>query len=87
MCTTSSLCPCDLSHDAFGVTSPPWVEQTDVCENITFTRFATRVVIRYEKSLDKKNHVCFTLRFPVEAENMPNIEMSWSADTDQSATR
>ena len=36
--------PCDLSHDAFGVTPLPRVEQTDACKNITFARFATRVV-------------------------------------------
>ena len=38
-----SLWPCDLSHDAFGITSPPDLD-IDACENITFARFATRVV-------------------------------------------
>ena len=34
-------------HDAFGFTSspPPNVRMTDACENITFTRCATRAVI------------------------------------------
>ena len=48
--STPLLWPCDVSHDAFGVTPPPpywtqWV--THACENITFIRFATRVVNIY----------------------------------------
>ena len=40
---TSPVWPCDLSHDAFGLTSLlPRVGQIDACESITFTRFATR---------------------------------------------
>ena len=42
------LWPWDLSHDAFGVTSPPpWTEWvTHTCENITFDCFATQAVIK-----------------------------------------
>ena len=41
--------PCD--HVTFPmlhlVSPPPWIGQTDACENITFTRFATRAVIKH----------------------------------------
>ena len=36
---------CDLSHGAFDLTHPPPCgEQTDACENITFTQLRFRVV-------------------------------------------
>ena len=46
--TSDPMWPCDLSHDAFGITPPLLFSDrmTDACENITFARFSTRSVIR-----------------------------------------
>ena len=40
--------PSDLSHDAFHV-SPLKVEQTNACENLTFTHYTMRVVTRQKQ--------------------------------------
>ena len=39
------ILPCDLSHDTFDVTYPTSCEQTDACENITFSQLRLRAVI------------------------------------------
>ena len=52
--------PCDLSHDAFHVTSPPllWTEWvTHACVTHAFARFATRVV-KSNKSGERNINLC-----------------------------